>query len=77
MTRTTLTANLTPLERRGPVSVAVDPDDRRSRRLRLTEDGRSLLVRAFPIWRKTHADVEADLAGNDADALRADLVALS
>jgi DNA-binding MarR family transcriptional regulator len=77
MDRTTLTANLKPLQRRGLVSVAVDPDDRRSRRLHLTDDGRSLLVRAFPIWRKTHADVEADLAGDDAEALRADLVALS
>src|SRR5215813_3645348 len=30
--RTTLTANLKPLERRGLVKVIVDPDDRRSRR---------------------------------------------
>src|SRR5579884_3121679 len=33
MDRTTLTANLKPLERRGLVRVAVDPEDQRSRRL--------------------------------------------
>src|SRR5712672_1293392 len=36
MDRTTLTANLRPLERRGLVRVAVDNADRRSRRLALT-----------------------------------------
>src|SRR5216110_2144817 len=36
MDRTTLTASLKPLERRGLVRVAVDPTDRRSRRLILT-----------------------------------------
>lgn len=77
MDRTTLTANLKPLERRGLVSVAVDPADRRSRRLRLTDDGRALLVRAFPVWRETHAAIEAGLAADDADGLRAELVALS
>src|SRR5437868_12386639 len=40
MDRTTLTANLKPLERRGLVSVSVDPADRRGRRLMLTAAGR-------------------------------------
>ena len=35
MDRTTLTANLKPLERRGLVKVAIDKEDRRSRRLAL------------------------------------------
>src|SRR6202040_4032817 len=35
MDRTTLTANLKPLERRGLVAIAVDDADKRSRRLRL------------------------------------------
>src|SRR5512141_1002503 len=48
--RTTLTAALKPLERRGLVAVAADPDDRRGRRLRLTPDGMALLARAVPIW---------------------------
>src|SRR5215471_1834082 len=36
MDRTTLTANLKPLERRGLINVTVDPEDRRGRRLALT-----------------------------------------
>jgi DNA-binding MarR family transcriptional regulator len=76
MDRTTLTANLKPLERRGLVTVAVDKDDRRSRRLALTAAGRALLARAFPIWKKTHAAIERQLAGVSADALRNALGAL-
>src|ERR1700761_4142597 len=40
MDRTTLTANLKPLERRRLVKVAVSKDDRRSRVLTLTQAGR-------------------------------------
>lgn len=77
MDRTTLTAALKPLERRGLVSVEVDPQDRRSRRPSLTPAGRDLLARAVPVWRRTHAEIERQVAGGDADRLRADLVALS
>ena len=45
MDRTTLTANLKPLERRGLVEVAVDQADRRSRRLSLTPAGRTAACR--------------------------------
>lgn len=75
MDRTTLTAALKPLERRGLVEVAVDPADRRSRRLTLTAAGRDLLARAVPIWRAVHGELERGLA--DPDRLRADLIALS
>lgn len=77
MDRTTITANLKPLERRGLVEVTVDAGDRRSRRLVLTPAGRKLLVRALPLWKHAHADIEALLAGADPDRLRADLRALS
>src|SRR6267142_3818730 len=40
MDRTTLTACLKPLQRRGLVTAAIDASDRRSRRLTLTEAGR-------------------------------------
>lgn len=75
MDRTTLTANLKPLERRGLVEVAVDQADRRSRRLKLTPEGRSRLAAAYPVWKQAHAAIERELA--DAGRLRADLVALS
>jgi len=51
MDRTTLTANLKPLERRDLLTVSVDESDRRSRRLALTAAGRALLAKAMPIWR--------------------------
>ena len=75
MDRTTLTANLKPLERRGLLTVSVDKKDRRSRRLALTPAGRRLLVKAYPIWKDTHADIERAL--NSADDLRKALRALS
>lgn len=76
MDRTTLTANLKPLERRGLVTVSVDGADRRSRRIALAPAGRTLLEAAIPIWRRTHAEVERLLDG-DADDLRAALSVLS
>ena len=76
MDRTTLTANLKPLERRGLLTVAVDLDDRRSRRLALTSTGMALLSRALPVWTQTHAEVEAGLPSGG-DALRAGLLALA
>ncbi|SLN63311.1 Transcriptional activatory protein BadR [Oceanibacterium hippocampi] len=77
MDRTTLTANLKPLERRGLVQVTVDEEDRRGRRLTITDAGRRHLRDAVPVWRATHDTVDAMLAGGDPDRLRGDLVALS
>jgi DNA-binding MarR family transcriptional regulator len=77
MDRTTLTANLKPLERRGLVKVAIDPNDRRSRLLTLTPNGRALLVAALPTWKRVHAELDGLLKDPDSDALRAGLRALS
>jgi DNA-binding MarR family transcriptional regulator len=77
MDRTTLTAALKPLERRGLVEVIPDPTDRRSRLLTLTPAGLTLLAAAVPVWEKTHAEVEALLADADASEFRRDLLALS
>ncbi len=71
MDRTTLTAALKPLRRRGLVQVAADQADRRSRRLALTAAGVTLLTAAVPVWQATHDAVEHELG--DADALRAGL----
>jgi DNA-binding MarR family transcriptional regulator len=76
MDRTTLTAALKPLERRGLVKVAVDEADKRSRRLTLTAAGRALLFAAVPIWKREHAALERLLPEAGADRLRADLRAL-
>lgn len=76
MDRTTLTANLKPLERRGLVSIAVDKDDKRSRRLGITPAGRALLAQAYPIWRETHTALEFKIKHGSADDLRSALTAL-
>jgi DNA-binding MarR family transcriptional regulator len=76
MDRTTLTANLKPLERRGLVTVSVDDADKRSRRLRLTPAGWVLLIAAVPVWENEHAAIEGSLDDVDPDRLRADLRAL-
>lgn len=77
MDRTTLTANLKPLERRGLVAVAGDPRDRRVRRLALTDAGRALLVEALPIWRATHDALDRRLGEGGPERLRDDLLSLS
>jgi DNA-binding MarR family transcriptional regulator len=76
MDRTTLTANLKPLERRGLVTVSVDDADKRSRRLALTPAGHALLVAALPAWEEQHAEIDSLLNHTDPDRLRADLRAL-
>jgi len=73
MDRTTLTAALKPLERRGLVSIAVDPTDRRSRLLRLTPDGMALLASAVPIWQQTHEAIEDAMPDSTPETLRSTL----
>ena len=77
MDRTTLTAALKPLERRGLVKVSPDPSDRRSRILILTAKGKSLLAHAVPVWQHTHDDVEQLIPTLDPEKLRRTLRALS
>ncbi len=77
MDRTTLTANLKPLERRGLIEIIVDSEDRRSRRLKLSDDGRDVLVCALQVWRDTHDEIDKLLGETRPDRIRADLLALS
>ncbi len=76
MDRTTLTAVLKPLERRGLLNMTVDQEDRRNRRLTLTDAGRNLLRDALPIWATTHAAIDAMLAEQKAGNLRGVLALL-
>jgi DNA-binding MarR family transcriptional regulator len=77
MDRTTLTAALKPLERRGLVKVLRDPADRRSRVLVLTDKGHDLLIRAVPVWESTHREIEQLMPVGYPDELRRSLRALS
>ena len=76
MDRTTLTAMLKVLERRGLVQVVPDEKDRRTRRISLTERGDAALAAAMPIWHSTHRSVESAL-GSTADGLRRALGSLA
>jgi DNA-binding MarR family transcriptional regulator len=77
MDRTTLTAVLKPLQRRRLIKVTADRRDRRSRLLTLTAKGRSVLIRAIPVWQSTHSEVEALLHDGNSNRLRKNLRALS
>src|SRR5260221_5649997 len=77
MDRTTLTANLKPLERSGYVRTTVDATDKRRRALVLTETGRAALIVSLPVWQRTHEAIERLLADSTPDRLRADLRTLS
>ena len=75
MDRTTLTAALKPLVRRGLVTISVDKKDRRGRLLTIRPAGRVLIAKAFPIWRQTYAELEKHISRPQ--ALRAALIALA
>ncbi|MBV9521788.1 MAG: MarR family transcriptional regulator, partial [Alphaproteobacteria bacterium] len=76
MDRTTLTAALKPLERRGLARVVPDAEDRRLRRLLITEAGLALLAQAVPVWRRVHAELDQALPDGGSDALRTALETL-
>lgn len=77
MDRTTLTAALKPLERRGLVTISTSDKDRRSRLLAITPEGIALLAEAVPIWRSTHDAVDERLGEAEPERLRQTLRALS
>jgi DNA-binding MarR family transcriptional regulator len=70
MDRTTLTAALKVLERRGLVISSADPKDRRGRLLTLTEAGMAVLSTAVPIWTRTHAEIDSELGDGGSGKLR-------
>jgi DNA-binding MarR family transcriptional regulator len=72
MDRTTLTAALKLLERRALVVTKPDDDDKRSRRVALTGAGHALLLKALPLWKRHHAQLEKYL-GPGATKLRENL----
>ncbi|HEX4196019.1 MAG TPA: MarR family winged helix-turn-helix transcriptional regulator [Caulobacteraceae bacterium] len=75
--RTTLTAAVKPLLRRGLAEVGVDARDSRVRRIWLTAEGHDCLTAAMPLWTGAHAALEAELGDADPGRLRRDLKVLS
>jgi len=74
--RTTLTAALKPLERRGLVRIEPSRSDRRTRLIVLTRAGAETLAAAVPIWEGLHEEIERRLDDPPANAVRAALVRL-
>lgn len=75
MDRTTLTAAARVLVRRGLMAVQAEPEDRRSRILVLTSEGKRVLAEAVPIWKREHAALEREL--ENPDRLRRELNSLA
>ncbi|MCP5266892.1 MAG: MarR family transcriptional regulator [Burkholderiaceae bacterium] len=71
--RTTLSAALKPLQRRGLVVSEPDPQDARGRRLKLSDAGRALLKQAVPVWRRMHAAIDAEIGEARAHRIHRDL----
>jgi DNA-binding MarR family transcriptional regulator len=77
MDRTTLTAALKPLERRGLVKVSRDVSDQWIRVLTLTAKGKNLLTRTIPVYRRTNQKVEQLIQDGDGSKLRRSLRTLA
>lgn len=65
-----LAHTLKPLERDGFVTITVDPDDRRNRRITLTRQGRTKLAKTDALWAHAQASFEAAFGPARSDALR-------
>ncbi len=74
--RTTVTANLKPLERRKLLKVVVDEEDARARRVVLTNAGRALIAKAAPIWKTVNDEVTRRVRGVDVESLHSALEGL-
>jgi DNA-binding MarR family transcriptional regulator len=70
MDRTTLGRNVRPLERDGLIVIEPDPDDRRSKVLRLTKTGEARFERAHKGWIEAQKRFDAAYGGKRASELR-------
>jgi DNA-binding MarR family transcriptional regulator len=77
MDRTTVTASARVLFERGLILVNSEPEDRRTKVLRLTDEGRKVLADAVPIWTRVHGEIERELGGSKPELLRRDLLVLA
>jgi DNA-binding MarR family transcriptional regulator len=77
MDRTTVTASARVLFERGLILVKGEPEDRRTKVLRLTQEGQQVLADAMPIWTRVHGEIERELGGTTPDLLRRDLRVLA
>ena len=65
-----LAHTLKPLERDDLIATAIDPQDRRARRITLTTKGRARLGESQALWAKAQRSVEQALGRKQSEALR-------
>jgi DNA-binding MarR family transcriptional regulator len=71
--RSALAHNLKPLERDGLVAIVVDPNDKRSRLVKLTDLGETRLQQSMNLWKRAQHRFETTFGAEQATALRAAL----
>lgn len=69
--QSSLSRNLSVLERLGHVKLARGPDDRRERIVTLTRGGRAMLAKGYPVWRRAQAAIAQELDGDLEGQLKA------
>jgi DNA-binding MarR family transcriptional regulator len=77
MDRTTTTANLKPLERRGLLTIRRAEEDARIKHIVLTSAGRALLVEAVGRWQATNDAVKASINITELSSLYSGLGAIA
>jgi DNA-binding MarR family transcriptional regulator len=77
MDRTTMTANLKPLQRRRLIAIRRDEADARIKHVALTDAGRALLTEAVKPWQAANDFVRAHVPEAELSALYAGLDAIS
>jgi len=75
--RSALAHNLKPLERDRLVRVVVDPQDRRSRLVTLTEAGHAKLAESLALWQQAQSRFEEAFGEDRAGALREALAVIA
>ncbi|MGO9136039.1 MAG: MarR family winged helix-turn-helix transcriptional regulator [Methylovirgula sp.] len=70
MDSSTLTRNLKPLEARGLIDSAIDPNDGRARLIAITAAGTAKLAQALPHWRSAQREVKRQLGSAASGELR-------
>jgi DNA-binding MarR family transcriptional regulator len=69
--RTTITANLKPLEKLNLLTIRVDEDDARARRIEITEKGRGVLEQTYPLWQRINGEIAATVLAEKDEILGA------
>ncbi len=70
MDRTTLSANLKPMERDELLEIVPSEVDRRAKAVKLTKQGRLAYQKAFPLWEAVQEEFEGAYGAREAKSLR-------